>query len=86
MDEQREEEAERFLRRYCPEALTAPVPVPIRSIMEEQMGQTLIERITVAMKNLPAQPTKDDITSFVLSVFQQTQKGNGGMKQIGSGE
>ena len=38
MDEQREEEAERFLRRYCPEALTAPMPVPIRSIMEEQMG------------------------------------------------
>ena len=54
--------------------------------LEEQMGQTLIERITVAMKNLPAKPSKDDITAFVLNVFQQTQKGNGGMKQIGSGE
>ena len=37
-DEQREAEAERFLRRYFPEALEAPVPVPIRSIMEKQMG------------------------------------------------
>ena len=58
----------------------------VKKLMEEQMGQTLIERITVAMKNLPAKPSKDDITAFVLNVFQQTQKGNGGMKQIGSGE
>lgn len=33
----REEEAERFLKKYCPEALETPMPVPIRKIMEEQM-------------------------------------------------
>ena len=44
-DEQREAEAERFLRRYFPEALDTPVPVPIRSIMEEQMGLHVITDI-----------------------------------------
>jgi len=31
-------EAERFLRIYCPEALTTPQPVPIMDILKEQMG------------------------------------------------
>lgn len=44
-DEQREREAERFLQRYCPEALDTPAPVPIRSIMEEQMGLRVITDI-----------------------------------------
>lgn len=44
-DEQREQEAERFLQRYCPEALDTPEPVPIRSIMEEQMGLRVITDI-----------------------------------------
>lgn len=37
-DEKREAEAERFLKLYCPEALEKPMPVPIRDIMEQQMG------------------------------------------------
>lgn len=37
-DALREKEAERFLSIYCPEALESPMPVPIRKIMEEQMG------------------------------------------------
>ena len=44
-DEQREAEAERFLERYCSEALTEPMPVPIRSIMEKQMGLNVITNI-----------------------------------------
>lgn len=56
----------------------------VKKLMEEQMGKTLIERITEAIKQLPAQPTKNDITAFVLNVFQQTKGGE--MKQIGSGK
>jgi len=41
-DEQREAEAKRFLERYCPEALTDPMLVPIRSIMEKKMGLNVI--------------------------------------------
>lgn len=37
----REAEAERFLSRYCPEALREPMRVPIRIIMEERMGLRL---------------------------------------------
>lgn len=44
-DKLREQEAERFLRRYCPEALETPMPVPIRSIMEQQMGLNVIANI-----------------------------------------
>ena len=36
-------EAARFLREYCPGALIAPQPVPIKKILKEQMGLTLIE-------------------------------------------
>lgn len=44
-DEQREAEAERFLARYCPETLNTPMPVPIRSAMEKQMGLNVIANI-----------------------------------------
>ena len=43
-DEMREAEAERFLTHYCPAALAAPTPVPIRTIME-RMGLTVISNI-----------------------------------------
>ena len=33
-----EKEAERFLRRYCPNALSCVAPVPLRRIAEEKMG------------------------------------------------
>ena len=39
-NELREDEAERFLRRWCPEALGEPVRVPIRAVME-RMGLRL---------------------------------------------
>lgn len=38
-----EAEAERFLERYCPEALEHPMAVPIRQIAEEAMGLRVIE-------------------------------------------
>ena len=41
-DKRREKEAERFLRRYCPEALVSPMAVPIRKIMEKQMSLSVV--------------------------------------------
>jgi len=50
-DDWREAEAKRFLIRYCPEALTTPMPVPIRSIMEEKMGLTIVTDIQLIGDN-----------------------------------
>jgi hypothetical protein len=37
-----DEEAEKFLRRYYPQALTEAMPVPIEKIVKEKMGLTLL--------------------------------------------
>ena len=50
-DDRREEEACRFLSRYCPEALLSPMPVPIRSIMEDKMGLTIVTDIQLIGDN-----------------------------------
>ena len=44
-DDLREAEVRRFFARYCPEALIRPMPVPIRAIMEQQMGLTIVTDI-----------------------------------------
>ena len=40
--ELQEADAARFLSKYCPDAMEIPSAVPIRSIMEKQMGLTVI--------------------------------------------
>lgn len=47
----REKEAERFLKHFCPEALEAPMPVPILKIMEEQMGLRVENEYCIPGKN-----------------------------------
>jgi hypothetical protein len=36
-------EASNFLKKYCPDALEIPMPVPIRQIAKEKMGLTILE-------------------------------------------
>ena len=57
-----EKEAERFLMRYCREAVEYPQPVPIRKIAEDKMGLTLI-----ADKSL-----SDDLSVFGETIFAES--------------
>ena len=43
-----ENEAERFLQKWCPEALSTPMTVPIRKIVEEKMGLQIIDDRTLS--------------------------------------
>lgn len=49
--EAKEAEAERFLSEYCAEAIKTPMAVPIREIMEEQMGVELVTAMTLMDSN-----------------------------------
>ena len=47
----------------------------VKKLMEEQMGKTLIERITDGIRQLPAQPSKNDITNVVVTIFNSVKSG-----------
>lgn len=57
--DQFDEEAEKFLLRYCPEALEHPMCVPIHDIAEDLMGLTIIDNIELS----------DELTYFGTIVF-----------------
>lgn len=46
--DQFDEEAEKFLLRYCPEALQHPMRVPIYNIAEDLMGLTIIDNVNLS--------------------------------------
>jgi len=46
----------------------------VKELIEEQMSNGLIEKITDGLKKLPANSSKDDITNFVLSMFNQPKR------------
>lgn len=59
----------------------------VKKLMEEQMGKTLIERITEGIRQLPAQPSKNDITNFVVTIFNAVQNGNKQLpEKVGEGQ
>jgi hypothetical protein len=53
----------------------------------EVWKQTLIERITEGIRQLPAQPSKNDITNFVVTIFNAVQNGNKQLpEKVGEGQ
>ena len=65
-DEQREQEAQRFLLQYCPKTLRTPMPVPIRTIMEEQM-KLLIDANVGLISNASGQTMFDSGEMLVMA-------------------
>lgn len=57
-----EQEAERFLMRYCMEALERPQPISIRKIAEDRMGLTLITDKSLS----------DDLSVFGETIFAES--------------